>query len=108
MDTNPQQFRGRPFMPGGGFDHHGGGSTLEWVIFALQLLMLAALAVLIARAFMRRGPGPGRRPMHMRRGGPPDPLHHLQMRYAAGEISRDEYLQAQTDLGGPAPTAEPT
>jgi hypothetical protein len=116
-NTNPPQFRGRPFMPARGFEGHGGGgSTLEWVIFALQLLMLAALAVLLIRAFTRRGPrfagpppwvrsrhaGPGAQGQQ----GPHDPVEHLRMRYARGEISRDEYLQATSDLGGDAPTGE--
>ena len=122
MDMNPQHPHGRPFFVGPGFDgHHGGaGSTLDWVIFALQLLMLAALAVLIARAFVRRGPrfagGPPPYVMRLRRGGgAPDSLEILRLRYARGEISRDDYLQAHRDLGGAAdapteerPTSEPT
>jgi hypothetical protein len=113
----PGNFRGgRPFFgPDGGFAQHGGTSTLAWVIFALQLLMLAGLAVLIVRAFTRRGPrfaGPpaGARQFTMKPGGPPDPLTHVRMRYANGDISRDEYLQVTKDLGGtpePAPE-EPT
>jgi hypothetical protein len=104
----PDNFRGgRPFFfpNGGGFEgHHGGPPALAWVIFALQLLMLAALAVLLVRAFTQRGPrfaGPpaGVRRFKMRP-GPPDPLTHVRMRYANGEISRDEYLQVTRDLGG--------
>ena len=115
MDTNsPPQFRGRPFFPGGGFEHHGGGSTLAWVIFALQLLMLAALATLLARSFMgRRGPGRSRFVRHFGPPGPPrgrgpNGLEVAQMRYASGDLSRDEYLQIVRDLGGEAeaPTGE--
>ena len=29
------------------------------------------------------------------------PLETLHMRYARGEINRDDYLQARTDLGEP-------
>ena len=101
----PNDFRGgRPF-----FEVHqvGGPSALAWTIFALELLMLAALAVLIARAFAFRprpaGPPPRR---FARRHGPPDPLTHVRMRYANGEISREEYLQVTRDLGGgPEPEA---
>src|SRR4051812_16530278 len=99
MDNNPH----RPgFFPGPGFqEHHGPGSTLGWVIFALQLLMLAGLAVLIARAFMgprfARGhrPGPGGR-------GPGDPLEIARFRYARGELTREQYLELVGDLGGAA------
>jgi hypothetical protein len=45
-----------PFFRGGGLEQHGhaGPGGLGWVIFALQLLMLAALAVLLVRAFAWR------------------------------------------------------
>jgi|SRR3954463_3805778 uncharacterized membrane protein len=94
MDNNPH----RPgFFPGPAFqEHHGPGSTLGWVIFALQLLMLAGLAVLIARAFMGprfRGKG---RPGH----GPGDPFEIARIRYARGEVSREQYLEIVGDLGG--------
>jgi hypothetical protein len=40
----------------------------------------------------------------------PQPLDVVRMRYARGELSRDDYLQATRDLGGApadeAPTAE--
>jgi uncharacterized membrane protein len=91
---------GRGFFPGPAFDaHHGGGSTLGWVVFALQLRMLAGLAVLVARAFMRPrfgGPAPRR--------APGDPLEIARFRYARGELSRDDYLQVVRDLG---PEEEP-
>jgi hypothetical protein len=107
MDNDaPPFFRGggRVFPGPAGLDHHGGPSTLAWVIFVLELLMLAALAVLIARSFMWRprpaGPGPGR---GFRRHGPPppaDPLEAVRYRYARGEITREQYLQVTRDLGG--------
>jgi hypothetical protein len=115
----PDNFRGGRFVfpPDGGFrGYHGGGpSALAWVIFALQLLMLAALAVLLVRAFARRGPrfvggpppGPGRGRRFVRH-GPPDPLTHVRMRYANGDISREEYLQVTRDLGGTAAPDAPT
>ena len=87
---------GRGFFPGPAFDaHHGGGSALGWVVFALQLVMLAGLAVLLARAFMRpstRGSGPTPAPV--------DPLETARFRYARGDLSREEYLQVVRDLGG--------
>jgi hypothetical protein len=98
--------------------HHGGPSALAWTIFALQLVLLLGLATLLVsalagprlRPLARPFPGPSRPP-----GGPnpdrPDPLETVRMRYARGELSRDDYLQATRDLGGTpadeAPTAEP-
>jgi hypothetical protein len=113
MDNNGH---GPGFFPGPAFDAHhgGGGSTLAWVVFALQLLLLAGIAVLIARAFMRPKPaaGPGGfGPPPFRRGprpGPSDPLEVARHRYARGELSRDDYLQVVRDLGGAdeAPTQD--
>jgi len=109
---------------GGGFFpvyHDGGPSALTWTIFALQLATLLGLFALLAMAAararfaFRHGPPPGFGP---RRFGPPgfggprndDPLELVRMRYARGEIDRDQYLQASRDLGGrpgdEAPTAE--
>lgn len=42
--------------------------------------------------------------MRMRGGARPDPLEILRMRFASGQISRDEYLQATSDLATEAPT----
>jgi uncharacterized membrane protein len=93
---------GSPFFrgPGDFGHHHGGPGGLGWVIFALELLMLAALAALLFRSFASRPTW--RRRMTTTTGG--DPLDHLRWRYARGEITRDEYLQATRDLGG-APDA---
>jgi len=66
--------------------------------------------VLLLRAFTFR-PRPAGPPRRLvRRHGQPDPLTHVRMRYANGEISREEYRQVTNDLGGtpePAPE-EPT
>ena len=103
---NPNDFPNDGFRGGRGMmfpgdfgGGHNGAGGLAWAIFALELLMLLALAVLLVRAFaFRPGPQPGRFMMHRR--GPRDPLAHVRMRYARGDISRDEYLQATRDLGG--------
>ncbi len=110
-DTPPfGEGQGRGFfmrMPGN-FDGggHNGAGGLGWVIFALQLLMLVALSVLLVRAFaFRPRPPPGA--FFMRHRHPRDPLAHVRMRYARGDISRDEYLQATRDLGGEPEDATP-
>src|SRR3954454_10942033 len=103
-DNPPPFFRGGG---GGGFEHHGGVGGLAWAIFALELLMLAGLAVLLVRAFAWRprtaGPRLGRLSP-----AAADPLDVVRYRYARGELTRDDYLQATRDLGGEAdaPTEE--
>jgi uncharacterized membrane protein len=44
---------------------------------------------------------PGHGPGTCRRG----PEEVLRLRYARGELSREEFLQANADLAGPGPTA---
>jgi uncharacterized membrane protein len=96
--------RGMMIPDGFGGGHHGAGG-LGWVIFALQLLMLVALAVLLVRAFAF--PAMPNRRFLMKGRGPRDPLAHVRMRYARGDISREEYLQATRDLGGEPEDATP-
>jgi uncharacterized membrane protein len=97
---------------GGG--HRGGGDSLEWVIFALLLVLILLAIAQIALILMRRRrfgrhfgrgmhgpPGPGGPPW-----GRPDPLSIARTRYARGEIGRDEYVQLEHDLGG-APEPPP-
>jgi hypothetical protein len=101
---------GSPFGPGGprrvfvepgSFPHHGGPPALAWAIFALVLALVVGFAIaLLVGLASRRGPrwqhlvpagGPQLR-------GPIDPFAVLSMRYARGEIGRDEFIQATDDL----------
>jgi uncharacterized membrane protein len=107
MNNNfPHDGYGRGFMPPMRYEHGGhGGGTLGWVIFALELLLLAGIVILLVRAFTTprfAGP-PAGPPQGRRRFGRPDPLTHARMRYANGEIGRDEYMQITRDLGTPGP-----
>ena len=82
--------------------HHFGG-----FLFLLVLLVLVVLAVvLIVRTVQSRKPPLAEPPWRsMQPAAPPvDPVFsELRMRYARGEIGRDEYLQRVADLGyGPA------
>jgi putative membrane protein len=85
--------------------HHGGH---PWVGLLCFLLLLAALAF-AALTFWRTS----RQPVHVVAPPPPpapatprDPaLAELRLRYARGEIDRDEYLQRATDLGDVVPVA---
>ena len=114
MNSNP------PFRNRGGtfFDpayHHGGPSALAWTIFALQLLLVLGLGALLVsalagprvRPWARPFPGPSRPPSGPQPGRP-DPLEVVRMRYARGELSRDDYLQATRDLGDTPSDEAPT
>lgn len=106
-----------PFPPQGfrdGFFVHaerGGGwpDSLAWVIFALLLAVLVLAIVSLAldahhRSQRHRHWGPWFPP-----GMPPGDraLGVLGVRYARGEISRDDFMQARADLGAPpGPAAE--
>jgi uncharacterized membrane protein len=111
MDNNfPHGGDGRGFGPPLRLEQGGhGAGSLGWVIFALELLMLAALVILLVRAFTapRLAGPPAGPPRGQRRFGRPDPLTHARMRYASGEIDRDEYLQITRDLGGTPAAAPP-
>jgi len=94
--------------------HRGGADTCHWLVVALLLLLILLVIAQIALSLMRRSRHGG--PSHMRGGmgfppggrpwGRPDPLTVARMRYAGGEIARDEYVQLAQDLGG-VPEAEP-
>ena len=85
---------GTDMMPGGLF-------ASLWVVFSIALLVLVVLAVV----WLARSLGGGRD-----RRGPADTAgdrsadsarETLDLRYARGEIGREEYLQARRDLEGP-------
>ncbi|HEY7692921.1 MAG TPA: SHOCT domain-containing protein [Gaiellaceae bacterium] len=115
MDIRPQflppdGFRGDGPFRGALVQHVDGGgpSTLAWVIFALLLALLllaiASLALDLYRSRRARATGAT--------GTPPRAVDSsaralalLDDRYARGEVSRDEYLQARDDLRGTADAA---
>jgi len=103
-----------PFGPFGPrrFDHHGGW---EWAHALLGLLLVAAIVALIVfllmRLFERQRPAAAAGPTY----APPRPpaafvdpaLAELRLRYARGEVSRDDFLRISTDLGAPPPPPPP-
>ena len=109
MNTYPPFPQGRGFGYGPALRVHEqlGNTPLQWATFALVLLIVLTLGALI----VARTAGGGRRhrlgPRMKMRGGPggrPDPLEILRMRFASGQMSRDEFLQATSDLATEAPT----
>jgi putative membrane protein len=81
------------------FRHHG-VATFHPFFHVLVLLLVVAgfvwLIVLLTR-------GRFASPAGGRAATAPTALETLDQRYARGEVSREEYLQARSDLGGPAP-----
>jgi uncharacterized membrane protein len=106
MDGDPNRMPrlhgGMPFYGGRGFEHHGGHHWLALVFLAVLLLAFLLIAVSAVRwAFAGRTSAGAA-------GSPPadDALSVLRLRYARGEIGRDDFLLVHGDLGGGFPPAE--
>jgi len=102
---NPR-FNGRP----GGFDPNGqfvpragapvvyrmltGDHVIATIVFlVLVTLVLTLLLFLLHRLLRHQGDGSG---------APTAAIRELEMRYARGEIGRDEFMQRRTDLVAPS------
>ena len=73
------------------------GWALLWLLFGVALIVLVVLAIAwLVRSLRAGGTGP------IGDVSPASARDALDMRYARGEISREEYLQARRDLEGPA------
>jgi len=82
--------------------HHGPG-VFGWLLFALFLVLVVLAVVAVVRLWRRPG---GPYAWQGPTAGHVDPaITELRVRYARGEISRDEYLQRSFDLGAPMGTA---
>jgi putative membrane protein len=95
---------------GRGFDHHRGWWALFGLLPFLLLLILAGLVLwMVVRGGERRSSVASVDP------APPQDhaLEEVRLRYARGEIGREEFLQRSHDLGAPdatgsTPTPTPT
>ena len=85
-------------------------TSLYWLIAVIVIFVIAVIALIVAgRALSRARAATGAGTAYSR-GGPgasgtgpddrtlPEALRMLDERYAKGEISREEYMQRQTDL----------
>jgi putative membrane protein len=84
--------------------HHHQHPLLRVVIAMLVIAVIVGLAAyIVTRVANRRARGP----MMVAPTGPPmhdAALEQLRLRYARGEVTRTDYLQAATDLGAaPSP-----
>src|SRR5437588_12755131 len=99
--NNYPPFRGRGFGYGPGpfnVHEHAANAGLAWATFALVLLIVLTLGALLVARFSGGGHRHGRHFGPPMRRGRPDPLEILRMRFASGQIRRDEFLQATGDL----------
>ena len=90
------------------FGHYVGRGEGWWLFTTLLVLAaVAGVAALVAQTTMGRS---GRRLVDG--GAPPAPpddaVAQLRLRYARGEVSREEFLQAAADHGSPAVSGEET
>jgi putative membrane protein len=100
----------------------GGAHWLAWVVWLLVLVAIITTVLLVARSSRRHASHPhqwsgGQWQGYGHAGWQSPGLHELDLRYARGEITRDEYLQRRADMlslpvpppGGPPPgTPGPT
>lgn len=94
------------FMDPGGF-HHGPG-VLGWLIFAA---LVALIAIGVALVVHRWRPGSGSASTIARSSGDPSgdsALAEVRLRYARGELTREQYFERLADLEGHRDTAKAT
>jgi uncharacterized membrane protein len=81
---------------------HGGHHPLAW-IFVLVVILLVVIVVYYAIRYANRpfDPTAGVAAMGVAASPGRDILGVVALRYANGEIGRDEFLRMSADLGGP-------
>ncbi len=79
--------------------HHHGVAPFHFLFVLVVFLLVVGGAVWLFVSLTR---GRFERRPAYRPGNAPTALETLDLRYARGELSRDEYLQARDDLGGRA------
>jgi uncharacterized membrane protein len=90
--------------------HHGPG-PFAWLVFALLVVAVAGLIVIAARWLLAGRPAHAGTPvpsgLPASSGGVEEALQVARLRYARGEMARDQYLQLLEDLVGPTPPPPP-
>ena len=90
------------YLQRGGFEHHGGHHWLALVLLVVLVVALLLIAASVARLAFSRSTSSsiaGSLPAD-------DALSVLRLRYARGEVGREEFLLAHGDLGGGSPSAD--
>ena len=101
----PDRFgRGLDYAP----HHHWVAGVLMLVMFAVLIGVIIWAVVRITRADTAKGGPAVTSPPSPPIAGPEDPaLAALRMRYASGEIDRDEFVRVASDLGVTPPPEAP-
>ncbi len=86
--------------------HHGPG-PLTWVLLILFLVGVVAFAVIAVRWLLGERAARNAVPVSPPAGGAEDALQVARLRYARGEVDREEFLRLWEDLAGPAPPTPP-
>jgi putative membrane protein len=86
-----------PFGPGGGspYFHRGltGDHVIASIVFLVVLMLILTLFFFLLYRLLRQSPGGW--------GPHAAAIRELEMRYARGEIGRDDFLQRRADLVAP-------
>ncbi len=97
-----------PFGPGPGlraqvvFGHANHGHPVFWFLALVLFVALAVLAVYALIHLLRR-PASASSAQAAVAGGADAAVESVRMRYARGEIDREEFVRVATDLGAPPP-----
>ncbi len=93
-----------PYMHVEPYANHPWWGFFGWFLPVLLILLLAGVAVwLVARVTKERPQVLSTAPPVVPTPTPPaDPLEVVRLRYARGEVGREEYVQVTKDLGGNA------
>jgi putative membrane protein len=94
LETIKLQEKGKMTMMGGGMMHGFGGMSLfgGWISLIINLVILIGIVLLVIWAVKRFTSGNVASSTQT-------PREILQVRYARGEITRDQYQQMVSDLG---------
>ncbi len=89
------------------FGHYVGRGDGWWLLTTLLVVAaVAGAAALVAQTMMGRSGRPVDGPGGPSPTRPDEAVAQLRLRYARGEVSREEFLQTAADLGSPVASGE--
>ena len=94
------------FRPGD-FRRFDGGHEWFHALFGIALLVVVILLAVWLVYSIRRTATPQSHAAAFPGARPDAALEEARVRYARGEITREQYIEIASDLGGPVPPTEP-